>query len=95
MDPLKQAIIGLAHQAWVRIPQSFIQDLLKSLSEKEREIVELRFALAGGEKETLESIGKSFGLTRERVRQIEKNAIRKIGGRLIESPFGAMADTTL
>lgn len=43
MDPLKQAIIGLAHQAWVRIPQSFIQDLLDYLGEGDE--AALRLAL--------------------------------------------------
>ena len=72
-----------------------IHELLTPLSQKEREVLELRFALGHEEKETLESIGQNFGLTRERVRQIEKNAIRKISGMISSSTFGPLAEAAL
>ena len=50
------------------------QDLLKVLSERQKEIISRRFALNGQKKETLESIGQDLKITRERVRQIEKEA---------------------
>lgn len=53
-------------------------DLLRTLPEKQKEVISRRFGLAGGEDETLESIGQSFGITRERVRQIERDAFLKI-----------------
>lgn len=53
-------------------------DLLKDFLPKQKEVMVRRFGLAGGERETLESIGQSFGLTRERVRQIEEEGISKI-----------------
>ncbi|MFH1656567.1 MAG: sigma factor-like helix-turn-helix DNA-binding protein [Candidatus Nealsonbacteria bacterium] len=53
-------------------------NLLKELPPKMRDIVERRFGLKKNEKETLEVIGKSYNITRERVRQIEKEAFSKI-----------------
>lgn len=51
---------------------------LQTLKENERRIIEKRFGLDGGEPQTLEEIGKVFGLTRERVRQIESAALTKL-----------------
>jgi len=53
-------------------------DLIKDFSKKEKEIIIRRFGLNGGEKETLQAIGDSFNLTRERIRQLEERAIKKI-----------------
>jgi len=53
-------------------------DLLKDLSPKQKEVMVRRFGLKGGERETLESIGESFGVTRERVRQVEEEGFAKI-----------------
>jgi len=53
---------------------------LENLRENERKVIILRFGLDGGEPQTLEEIGKLFGLTRERVRQIEIAGITKIRG---------------
>ena len=44
----------------------------------ERKVVELRFGLGDGDPKTLDSIGKEFGITRERVRQIETQALNKL-----------------
>lgn len=59
-------------------PQEALAKLLQSLSERERQVLWRRFALAGGEPETLESIGRSLQVTRERVRQIERLAVLKL-----------------
>ena len=48
------------------------------LSEKERQVVSLRFGLNGNKTHTLEEVGKVFNVTRERIRQIEANSLRKI-----------------
>ena len=55
-----------------------VKNLLIVLSDKEKFIIENRFALETGNKLTLESIGSKFGVTRERVRQIEKSALKKL-----------------
>ena len=52
--------------------------LLGLLSEKERDVIERRFSLGGRDKETLDRIGVSYSITRERVRQIEAVAIKKL-----------------
>jgi RNA polymerase primary sigma factor len=52
--------------------------ILDSLSDRERSVLEMRFGLKDGEAHTLEEVGKAFGVTRERVRQIESKALRKL-----------------
>jgi RNA polymerase primary sigma factor len=53
-------------------------DVLCSLTERERQVLELRFGLDGGNARTLEEVGKQFRVTRERIRQIEAKALRKM-----------------
>ncbi len=55
-----------------------IRNVLSFLSEREREVLEMRFGLNDGKDHTLEEVGKSFGVTRERIRQIEAKALRKL-----------------
>ena len=55
-----------------------IREVLKTLSPKEQQIISLRFGLEDGRPRTLEEVGKRFGITRERVRQIEAKALRKL-----------------
>lgn len=52
--------------------------LIKDLSPRNRDIISRRFGLKNGHKETLESIGQSYGITRERVRQIEEFALKQL-----------------
>ena len=61
---------------------ALIRELLQTLTERERRILRERFALDGGNSRTLEDIGADFGLTRERIRQIESGAIRKLREKL-------------
>ena len=58
--------------------------LISNLTEKEKEVILRRYGLEGRKKETLQSIGNDFGLTRERIRQIEKRALGKIKLKLEE-----------
>ena len=51
---------------------------LDSLPERERKVIELRFGLKGEQPCTLEEVGKAFGVTRERIRQIENNTLKKL-----------------
>jgi len=57
-----------------------VQHALSALSVREREVLEMRFGLRGHEARTLEEVGRAFGVTRERVRQIESDTLRKLGG---------------
>ena len=51
---------------------------LEQLHERERGVLELRYGLTGEEPRTLEEIGAIYGVTRERIRQIEKNSLAKL-----------------
>ena len=55
-----------------------IDSVLDSLSDREAKVLKLRFALDGGKPQTLEEVGKYFGVTRERIRQIESKALRRL-----------------
>ena len=55
-----------------------IKDVLSTLQEREKEVLELRFGLIDGTSHTLEEVGKRFNVTRERIRQIEAKALRKL-----------------
>ena len=55
-----------------------LSDVLNSLSERERKVLELRFGLGDGYSRTLEEVGRQFRVTRERIRQIEAKALRKM-----------------
>jgi RNA polymerase primary sigma factor len=55
-----------------------MEDVLDTLSPRERRVLQLRFGLADGHQRTLEEVGKRFGVTRERIRQIEAKGLRKL-----------------
>src|SRR6266478_2882767 len=55
-----------------------IELALGALPERERQVIELRFGLYGGPPRTLEEVGRAFGVTRERIRQIENNTLKKL-----------------
>ena len=66
--------IGAGHE----MLRGRIQDVLKTLSYREREIIKLRYGLGDGYSYTLEEVGHIFKVTRERIRQIEAKAVRKL-----------------
>ena len=55
-----------------------VGDVLDSISQREKRVLELRFGLEDGRSRTLEEVGREFGVTRERIRQIEAKALRKL-----------------
>ena len=55
-----------------------IQDVLDTLTDRESRVLQLRFGLEDGRSRTLEEVGREFGVTRERIRQIEAKALRKL-----------------
>ncbi|RJP34459.1 MAG: RNA polymerase sigma factor RpoD [Actinobacteria bacterium] len=58
--------------------QEHISDVLNSLDGREKEIIRLRFGLSDGRSRTLEEVGREFGVTRERIRQIESKTLAKL-----------------
>jgi RNA polymerase primary sigma factor len=54
------------------------QSVLKSLTPREEKVLKMRFGVGGGSEHTLEEVGQSFTVTRERIRQIESKALRKL-----------------
>ena len=55
-----------------------VKQALSELSEREQKVVRLRFGLDDGQMRTLEEVGKEFGVTRERIRQIESKTLAKL-----------------
>jgi RNA polymerase primary sigma factor len=55
-----------------------LRNILNSLNHRERQVLEMRFGLRDGQSHTLEEVGQAFGVTRERIRQIEAKALRKL-----------------
>jgi len=64
--------------ASVTLRRSDIENALSSLPARERRVIELRYGLDGSQPCTLEEVGRAFGVTRERIRQIENNTLKKL-----------------
>jgi RNA polymerase primary sigma factor len=69
---------GPADQASRHLLKEQMTEILSGLSERERKVLEMRFGLKDGTARTLEEVGQEFGVTRERIRQIEAKALRKL-----------------
>ena len=62
----------------MQLLRSHVQEVLKILNPREQKIITMRFGLDDGVAHTLEEVGQEFGVTRERIRQIEAKALEKI-----------------
>jgi RNA polymerase primary sigma factor len=71
-------VLGPVDAASRQLLKEQIRSALGVLSDREREVLEMRFGLVDGQDHTLEEVGKHFGVTRERIRQIEAKALRKL-----------------
>jgi RNA polymerase primary sigma factor len=67
-----------AEVATRRMLAQAVEEALGELSDREKEVVKLRFGLIDGQSRTLEEVGKEFGVTRERIRQIEAKTLAKL-----------------
>lgn len=73
-----ETVLGPVDAASKQLLKEQLHEILDSLSERERRVLEMRFGLADGQGRTLEEVGSEFGVTRERIRQIEAKALRKL-----------------
>ena len=73
-----ERIVGPEDAAAYSVLQDQISKLLETLTEREQRVLILRFGLQDGRTRTLEEVGKEFNVTRERIRQIEAKALRKL-----------------
>jgi RNA polymerase primary sigma factor len=71
-------VLGPVDAASRQLLKEQIRSALGVLSDREREVLEMRFGLQDGQDHTLEEVGRHFGVTRERIRQIEAKALRKL-----------------
>jgi len=72
-----EAVVPL-ERASFRLLQEQLNTVLYTLSPREKEVIEMRFGLRDGQPRTLEDVGKRFGVTRERIRQIESKTLSKL-----------------
>ena len=70
--------VAPAEAASVTMLKQKMGDVLQNLTDRERKVLVLRFGLEDGHQRTLEEVGQEFGVTRERIRQIEAKALRKL-----------------
>jgi RNA polymerase primary sigma factor len=73
-----QSALAPADAASHQLLKEQVDDVLRSLTHRERRVLQLRFGLDDGRQRTLEEVGREFGVTRERIRQIEAKALRKL-----------------
>ena len=73
-----RSALAPAEAASYQLLKEQVEDVLNTLNEREARVLQLRFGLEDGRSRTLEEVGRDFGVTRERIRQIEAKALRKL-----------------
>ena len=74
----EDSVLSVEDQVAASVLGNIINELLETLTERQRKVLELRFGLKDGRERTLEEVGQVFVVTRERIRQIEAKALRKL-----------------
>ena len=74
----ESAILSTVDAASKELLKKQIDEVLSTLTPREQRVLQLRFCLEDGQSRTLEEVGKEFNVTRERIRQIEAKALRKL-----------------
>ena len=72
-----EAVVPIDAASFILL-QEQLESVLHSLSEREKKVIQLRFGLLDGHPRTLEEVGREFGVTRERIRQIESKTLAKL-----------------
>ena len=72
------AVLEPFEEASEHMQKEGVKKALEALPDRERQVIELRYGLSGAEPLTLEEVGRTFGVTRERIRQIENNTLKKL-----------------
>ena len=72
------AVLEPFEEASEHLQKEGVKRALEALPDRERQVIELRYGLSGTEPLTLEEVGRTFGVTRERIRQIENNTLKKL-----------------
>ena len=67
-----------AEEAAYTLLREQLEEVMETLTEREEKVIRLRYGLGDGRPRTLEEVGKEFNVTRERIRQIEAKALRKL-----------------
>tara|TARA_B100001750_G_scaffold238403_1_gene244854 strand:- start:463 stop:1245 length:783 start_codon:yes stop_codon:yes gene_type:complete len=73
-----RSALAPADAASFQLLKEQVEEVLNTLNDRERRVLQLRFGLEDGRSRTLEEVGREFGVTRERIRQIEAKALRKL-----------------
>jgi len=73
-----EKVLAPSEAAYQHLLAETMDEVLHTLSPREARILRLRFGIQDGHSYTLEEVGQKFGLTRERIRQIESEALRKL-----------------
>src|SRR5699024_946174 len=73
-----QSAESASNHTYYELLKEQLEDVLDTLTDREENVLRLRFGLDDGRTRTLEEVGKVFGVTRERIRQIEAKALRKL-----------------
>lgn len=74
----EDSVLSVEDQVVANVLREMINEVIETLTAREKKVLELRFGLKDGRERTLEDVGKEFGLTRERIRQIEAKTLRKL-----------------